>query len=205
MKVVFDFAGVVFRWQPLATLRAVIPRHAHDDASAQRWGDQIFTGWSGDWGEFDRGRLEAGALVRRIAARTGLAETDVRAVVEAIPHALVPDEPTVSLIRSLRDAGHRVFFLSNMPAPYARHLESRHPIGSWFDGGLFSADVQAIKPEPAIFGIAEAQFGARGDELFFLDDVADNVRAALAAGWCAAQFVDAAQARRALIDHGALG
>ena len=204
MKVVFDFAGVVFRWQPLATLREVIPRHAHDDASAEQWGQRIFTGGSGDWGEFDRGRLEAGALVRRIAARTGLAEVDVRAVVDAVPHAFVPDEPTVSLIRSLRDSGHRVYFLSNMPAPYARHLEARHPIGDWFDGGLFSADVHAIKPEAAIFDIARARFGARSDELYFLDDVVDNVRAAQSAGWRAAQFVDAAQARRALVDHGVL-
>ncbi len=204
MKIVFDFAGVVFRWQPLATLREVIPQHAHDDASAEHWGRQIFTGWGSDWGEFDRGRLGAEPLVRRTAARIGLSETDVRAVVQAIPRALKPDAGTVELIEALRGAGHELFFLSNMPAPYARHLEAEHPIGEWFSAGVFSADVHAIKPEPAIFAIAAQRFGARGDELLFFDDVPNNVRAAQAAGWQAAHYFDAVQARAALVARGML-
>lgn len=198
MKIVFDFAGVVFGWQPLATLREVIPQRAHDAASAEHWGRQIFTGWGGDWGEFDRGKLDANALVERTAMRTGLAEDEVRAVVDAIPLALVPDAGTVALIEELRAAGHRLYFLSNMPEPYARHLETAHPLQDWFDGGVFSAHVHAIKPEPAIFRIAEQRFGARGDELIFFDDVAGNVQAARMAGWGAVQFRDAAQARQAL-------
>ena len=205
MKIVFDFAGVVFHWQPLATLRAAIPHHAPDDERAEHWGRQIFTGWGGDWGEFDRGRLDADALVVRTAARTGLAETDVRAVVDAIPRALRPDPATVALIGDLRAAGHPLYFLSNMPAPYARHLEATHPLHEWFDAGIFSADARAIKPEPAIFQAAEQRFVSRGDELLFLDDVLANVRAAQAAGWRAAQYVDAAQVRRVLAEHGAFG
>lgn len=204
MKIVFDFAGVVFHWRPLATLREAIPHHAPDDARAEHWGRQIFTGWGGDWGEFDRGRLDAAALVQRTAARTGLAEADVRAVVEAIPRALRPDAATVALLGELRAAGHALYFLSNMPGPYARRLESEHPLHEWFDAGLFSADARAVKPEPAIYAMAEQRFGARGAELLFLDDVQANVRAAQAAGWRAAQYVDAAQVRRVLVEHGAL-
>lgn len=205
MKIVFDFAGVVFHWQPLATLREAIPHHAPDDERAEHWGRQIFTCWGGDWGEFDRGRLDADALVQRTAARTGLAEADVRAVVDAIPRALRPDPATVALIGELRSAGHTLYFLSNMPAPYARWLEAEHPLDDWFDAGLFSADARAIKPEPAIFSMAEQRFGARGDELLFLDDVQANVRAAQAAGWQAAQYLDAGQVRRVLAGHGAFG
>lgn len=204
MKVVFDFAGVVFHWQPLATLRAAIPEHAIDDASADHWGRQIFTGWGGDWGDFDRGRLDAEALIERTAARTGLPAHAVRAVVQAIPLALRPDAATVALAAALRTAGHDVYFLSNMPAAYARHLEQAHPLGDWFDAGLFSADVGVVKPEPAIFALAEQRFGGRGEELFFFDDVAHNVLAARTAGWRAAQYHDAAQARAALADAGAL-
>lgn len=199
MKIVFDFAGVVFHWQPLAILREVIPRHAHDDASAEHWGHQIFTGWGGDWGEFDRGRLEADELVQRTVARTGLALHEVSAVIEAVPQALKPDAATVALVAELRRAGHRLFFLSNMPEPFARRLETAYPVTEWFEDGIFSARVQAIKPEPAIFGIAEQRFAARPDELLFFDDVPKNVRAARAAGWHAEQFSSAAQVRELLV------
>lgn len=199
MKIVFDFAGVVFHWQPLATLREAIPQHACDEASAEHWGHQIFTGWGGDWGEFDRGRLDAQALVQRTAVRTGLAEAEVRRVVDAVPRALRPDPATVALVGELRAAGHRLFFLSNMPEPYSRLLETEHPIGNWFEDGVFSARVHAIKPEPAIFGIAEQRFGARADELLFFDDLLPNVHGARAAGWHAEQFSSATQARELLV------
>jgi HAD superfamily hydrolase (TIGR01509 family) len=202
MNVVFDFAGVVFHWQPLATLRAAIPQHAVDDASAEHWAAQIFTGWGGDWGEFDRGRLDAAALIARTAARTGLPADDVLAVVDAIPRALVPDAATIALIDDLRASGHRLLFLSNMPEPYARWLENAHPLGDWFHDGVFSSSVRAIKPEPAIYALAESRFGACGEQLVFLDDVVHNVRAAQTAGWRGLHYRSAAQAREGLAAMG---
>lgn len=202
MNIVFDFAGVVFHWQPLATLRAAIPRHAVDDAAAEHWAAQIFTGWGGDWGEFDRGRLDAAALIARTATRTGLPADDVRAVVEAIPKALVPDSATIGLIDDLRASGHRLLFLSNMPRPYADWLESAHPLRQWFHDGLFSSRVQAIKPEPAIFALAQSRFGASADQFVFLDDMLPNVRAAQIAGWRALHYRNAAQARDGLAAMG---
>lgn len=199
MKIVFDFAGVVFHWQPLATLREALPQHAHDEATAEHWGHQIFTGWGGDWGEFDRGRLSAEALVQRTAARTGLAEAEVQRVVDAVPRALKPDAATVALINELRAAGHRLFFLSNMPEPFSQLLETEHPIDQWFEDGIFSARVQAIKPEPAIFGIAQQRFAAAPQDLLFFDDVPKNVRAAQLAGWHAEHYSSAERTRELLV------
>jgi putative hydrolase of the HAD superfamily len=202
MNIVFDFAGVVFHWQPVATLRAAIPQHALDDASAEHWAAQIFTGWGGDWGDFDRGRLDAAALITRTAARTGLPAADVQAVVQAIPRALRPDVATVALIEQLRSSGHRLLYLSNMPEPYALWLEQQYPLQAWFDGGVFSARVDCIKPEPAIFAAAEEQFAACGEALVFLDDVLHNVRAAQLAGWRALHYRSAEQARAGLAAMG---
>ena len=35
MKIVFDFAGVVFHWKPIALVRATLPPHAADQAGAR--------------------------------------------------------------------------------------------------------------------------------------------------------------------------
>ena len=72
-RFVFDFAGVLFSWQPLVLLRQVLPQHATDAASAAHWAAQIFQSYGGDWAEFDRGTVEPDELVSRIARRTGLA------------------------------------------------------------------------------------------------------------------------------------
>jgi HAD superfamily hydrolase (TIGR01509 family) len=105
---------------------------------------------------------------------------------------LQPQADTVQLLARLRDAGHRLFYLSNMPAPYAGHLERTHGFMRWFDDGLFSSRVHLIKPEPAIFQEAERRFGG-AEELVFVDDHAANVEAARALGWQAVRFVSAAQ------------
>lgn len=191
LHVVFDFAGVLFRWQPWCLVRRELPHRAGDEISARRLADAIFQGYGGDWADFDRGTLSVPDLVRRIAVRTTLDEDEVLAVVDAVPAELQPVPETVALLRRLHGAGRRLFYLSNMPEPYARHLESTHDFLGCFEAGVISARVGWIKPEAPIFELATARFGEVPASLLFLDDVAANVQAARAAGWQALQFVDA--------------
>lgn len=191
MKFVFDFGAVLFSWQPARLLQRTLPHHAADEGAARRLVDAIFQGYGGEWGQFDRGTIEPGDLVQRIARRTGLSEADVQAVVDAVPGELAPIPDTVSLLTRLRDAQRPLYYLSNMPAPYADHLEREHDFVGWFDEGVFSARVKLAKPDAAIFHLAARRFGARPSELVFLDDHPANVEAARGAGWNAVQFTDA--------------
>ncbi len=202
MKFVFDFGSVLFRWRPRALMRRAMPHLAHDEASAEHWVVQVFQGFGGDWAEFDRGTLEPEALKARIVARTGLANSDVRRVLDEVPRELLPIPETVHLLDRLRSTGQPMFYLSNMPAPFADHLERSHDFIRWFQDGVFSARVKLIKPEPAIFALCERRFGVPASELAFLDDNAHNIDAARAAGWNALQFADAAQAERDLRQAG---
>jgi len=200
MNIVFDLSGVVFDWQPLVLLRQTLPHHAADDASAGELAAMLFQGFEpgSDWSEFDLGRVDADALAERIARRTGIAAADVLAVVHAIPPQLVPQTDTVALMRRLKLAGHRLFYLSNMPATYADHLERSHDLFACFEDGVFSARVQLMKPQPAIFREAALRFGAAPADLLLIDDVAHNVAAARAAGWQALHFMSAAACEAAL-------
>jgi putative hydrolase of the HAD superfamily len=198
MKIVFDFGGVLFRWQPERLLREVLPQRATDAASATHWARQVFQSYGGDWGEFDRGTVEPAALVQRIARRTGLTEAEVQRVVDAVPHELQPQPDTVALLRRLHAAGRALYFLSNMPAPYADHLQAAHDFMGLFTDGVFSGRVHHNKPEPAIFELAAARFGGTPASLFFIDDHAPNVQAAQALGWQGTVFTSAAQLEAAL-------
>jgi putative hydrolase of the HAD superfamily len=123
-------------------------------------------------------------------------------VVDGVPHELQPIRESVALLAQLRAAGHSQVFLSNMPAPYADHLEATHDFVGWFEDGVFSARVKAIKPEPDIFALAAERFGVPPAELLFFDDHLPNIKAARAAGWHAEPFTDAAAALPALRAHG---
>jgi putative hydrolase of the HAD superfamily len=191
--IVFDVAGVLLHWQPLALIHRLLPDLTPDEASLTRWGEAIYENWLGDWGEFDRGRLDITELVARIHRRTGLQPDRARAVVEAVPHALQPMADTIALLHRLAEAGHRVHYLSNMPAPFADLLEARESFFQRFDSGVFSARVHHNKPEPAIYALAADRFEAEPEDLVFLDDTLGNVLAAQALGWHALHFVGAAR------------
>ncbi|MEY8879533.1 MAG: HAD family hydrolase [Leptothrix sp. (in: b-proteobacteria)] len=205
MKIVFDFGGVLFNWQPPRLLRREIPHVAHDEASATHWVQHFFQAYEGDWGEFDRGMVEVPELVARIAGRTGLTPHEVQRVVDGVPRELQPIADTVTLLRRLRDDGRALYFLSNMPAPYADHLERAHDFVGWFHDGVFSARVKLSKPDPAIFDLAAERFGADPAGLVFIDDHLPNIEAASARGWQAIHFTGAAQAESELRARGALG
>lgn len=192
--VIFDLGAVVFRWRPAAVLAQVLPVHASDPARAQALARVFFQGADSPWGQFDRGLLSLPELLTAQAAHTGLTADEVLAVVEAVPAELQPLPETVAWIRQLQAAGHPLFYLSNMPAPYADHLEAVQPVMRRFQGGIFSARVELGKPDPAIFALALRRFGLTADEAVFIDDHPANVEAAQSCGLAAVQFVDAVQA-----------
>ena len=199
---VFDLGGVVFRWEPHEFLQRLLPRRAPDRAAAQALTDEFFQGFGGDWGEFDRGRIEAAPLAERIAARTGLSVAESRRVIEAIPDELQPIPETARLLGRLHGAGRPLHYLSNMPAPYARHLEAAHEVLKLFRNGVFSSRIGVIKPEPAMFAHAAAAFAAEPSQLLLIDDSAANIVAARSAGWSALQFENAARCEEDLHRHG---
>lgn len=199
---VFDFGRVVFRWRPKVLVANTLAHRLEGAADARHWVAQVFQGYTGDWGEFDRGTVDVAELARRIAARTGLAEAEVHALVEGCLPELEPIPASVDWIRRLHAQGRPLHFLSNMPEKMAAHFEATHDVMQLFESGVFSARVQLVKPEPAIYAHAAAVFGRAPTDLLFLDDHLPNVVAAREAGWQAIHFVDAAQAEAEAIALG---
>jgi putative hydrolase of the HAD superfamily len=189
MNVVFDFGAVLFRWQPYEFMPRLLPHRARDEASTHEVVSRFFEGYNGDWGEFDRGTIGVPELAQRISLRTRLDLADVHRVIAAVPSELQPMPQTLALMQRLRERGHRLFFLSNMPAPFADHIEANHPLNEWFLDGIFSSRVNLIKPDPAIYRAAAARFGIAPRESLFIDDFRANVVAARALGWDAVHFL----------------
>jgi putative hydrolase of the HAD superfamily len=203
--VVFDFGAVLFRWQPADLLLGVVPEHAPDRDTAAALGGQIFQSFTpeSDWAQFDLGRVEAAELAQRIGRRTGLPVDAVARVIEAACQHLVVLPDSLALMRALKAAGHRLFFLSNMPLSYADHLERVNPFIGEFEDGIYSSRVGLMKPWPALFQMAHAQFGLdQVGQTLFIDDNAHNIAACEDHGWQGLHFQDAAQARHELIRRG---
>jgi putative hydrolase of the HAD superfamily len=204
MNLVFDFGGVVFRWQPYEFMPRLLPHRARDEAATHALVTDFFQGYNGDWGEFDRGMLAVPHLAQLISSRTGITLADVLTVIDAVPSELQPMPQTLALMQRLRERGHRLFYLSNMPAPFADHLASSHPLHEWFVDGVFSSRVKLVKPDPAIFRTAADRFGIEVRDSLFIDDFRPNIDAARALGWQAVHFLSHEQVEAELAAKGLL-
>lgn len=199
---VFDFGAVLFTWQPGVLIKTHFPEHAVTPEKTLALAQAVFG--HADWHNFDRGVLSAETVSQRTAARLGLHEPALLALVEGIAEHLRPIHDSVALLAELRDLRQqqpalRLYFLSNMPTPYARVLERKHAFLDWFDGGIFSGDVQRIKPEAEIYALLESRYVLEPSHTLFIDDLAANVACAEARGWRGIRFESAAQLRAELL------
>lgn len=187
MNVVFDFGAVLFTWRPAEIVAQAFPARAATLAEAKQLAHAMFS--HDDWQDYDRGLLEMEDVVQRLSSRLQLDRDAVHGLVQNIGACLRPIEETVAVLQSLharKQGGEGVtglYFLSNMPRPYARELEQRHAFLQHFDGGIFSGDVLMSKPNPAIYQLLQSRYQLQPESTVFIDDLHTNVQAAQAQGW----------------------
>lgn len=191
MNVVFDFGAVLFTWQPAQLLAQHFPVDAATPQQASQLTHAVFG--HPDWQNFDRGVLALHTVVDRTAGRLGLDHATLLALVNSIGEQLEPMVDSVAVLSDLRAAGIPLYFLSNMPEPYARTLERRHGFLQWFEGGIFSGDVNHIKPEADIYALLQKRYSLDPADTVFIDDLKTNVTAAQDHGWQGIHFESAQQ------------
>jgi putative hydrolase of the HAD superfamily len=201
MNLVFDFGAVLVRWQPVLLVKQHLPHLAPTAEAAAALAHRVFA--HEYWLAFDRGLSPAEEVVARTASRLETGLEGVERMVAAIGEHLAPIEDTLDVLAQLRErraAGEdlRLYYLSNMPAPYARLLEREHEFVRWFDGGVFSGDVGLAKPQREIFELLAQRHALVPARTVFIDDMPYNVAAAEALGWRGIRFQSAAQLREQL-------
>ncbi|MEV8540411.1 HAD family phosphatase [Streptomyces sp. NPDC051572] len=91
------------------------------------------------------------------------------------------DDRMVSYVRSLRDVAE-VALLSNIPSDHADAFLTAQPWLRRLDHVAFSGKIKAAKPDPAAFQHCVDALRAAPTDFLFVDDRAENVRAARAMG-----------------------
>jgi putative hydrolase of the HAD superfamily len=191
LNIVFDFGAVLVNWRPHDVVRKHFPDLANTPEAAAQLASNFFA--HPDWQEFDAGRVSAQEISQISASRLSLNVQEVQRMVDAIEDHITPIASSVQVLENLRaqrsEQNHKIYFLSNMPAPYARGLE-RHAFMRCFDGGIFSGDHGLIKPQPEIFQKLEAMYALQGAPILFIDDHPANIAAAQSQGWQTLHLTD---------------
>jgi putative hydrolase of the HAD superfamily len=109
---------------------------------------------------------------------------------------LHPNEPMISLMRSLRERGMRMAILTNNVREWEPLWRAKLPVDQIFDVIVDSAFVGMRKPEHAIYELTLERLGdgLRASECLFVDDIDVNCVAAAEVGMTPIHYISPEQA-----------
>lgn len=179
---IFDFAGVIAPG-PLIGWIKKIP--AEDPRK------KLFKDNSIKW---DLGHLNESEFYAVISQITGTAPEKVWDTY--YENSLVHTD-VVTLIKRLKK-NYKIALFSDNFAPLLRKMLKKHELTELFDEILISSEHTMKKPDPKFFELMLSMVHAKKDEVIFIDDTAENIKAAQKLGIHSILFTDTAQLRNEL-------
>ncbi|MGW7053218.1 HAD family hydrolase [Streptomyces sp. NPDC054887] len=172
--VLFDMFGVIARVQSPES-QAVLERTA---------GGEPERFWEAYWSQrapYDRGDVTGPAYWKGVCAGLGI-PVDARLTDDLIAADLDSwseiDQRSVDLLGALAGRGITCGLLSNIPEELAVRYETSQPWLEHFSVVGFSCRIGSAKPEPAAYQWCVRELGLPPEEILFVDDRVENVRAA---------------------------
>jgi putative hydrolase of the HAD superfamily len=175
--VVFDYGEVISRVQS--------ERDRADILAAAGVAAEPF--WPSYWAHrdaLDRGDLSTTDYWRQIAVDVGAqwSASDIQVLWAADFRSWISVEPgTVELLADLHASGTRLALLSNAGFDFSDPFRFS-PMGQYFERIFVSAEMNALKPEPAIYLEVASELGITPEQMVFIDNKSVNTDAAAALG-----------------------
>ena len=152
----------------------------------------------GDYGEgtlvhgVETGAVTMEEFERELAARLRTTSGDAVAAEGLVARMFAgahADSRMIAAVRKARECGLRTGLLSNSWGN--RDSYRFEHFDTLFDAVVISGEVGLRKPDPEIYALAAREVGVPPAECVFVDDIAANVRGAVAAGMVGVHHVDA--------------
>lgn len=176
-NVVFDLGRVVFAQDP-----------AKSTAEFKQFFSYVsLTPMPQFWVDYDMGVLSIDQVAAELAAYRGVETSFARKMIQIAIGKQETIAPTAALIADLKQAGYRLYVLSNMSREFIDFLREQEVYAN-FDGDVVSCEVGVVKPMPEIYDLLLERFSLEPAETIFIDDRRENIDAAEAKGIQAFHF-----------------
>ena len=177
-NMVFDIGNVLmgFRWKEY--IRSLF---GENEALIQTINQGIWH--NGCWAAMDKGEMDGAATLRSAVAFAPQYEKEIKLTLDRVAHAFHKFGYAVPWVQELKGMGLNVYYLSNYSAFSIAANPDVLDFIPYMDGGVFSFEVKAVKPEPEIYRCLCDKYGLNPEECLFTDDVPANVKGAQACGF----------------------
>jgi putative hydrolase of the HAD superfamily len=141
-------------------------------------------------GEFESGRIEPEAFAARLMEISGV-RLPFPDFVRAWEDIFWPNESVARLIAFLKSRRYLLYLGSNTNVLHATHYRRQFARTlDLFDGFILSYEVGHMKPAREFFDACVKAAGVPASSCIFIDDIAENIEGARAAGLTGLPYVD---------------
>ena len=182
-NIVFDMGNVLMRYNPEVPLMQYFKTEADRDCIRK----ELFKG--PEWIEGDLGYITNDAKYEQIKIR--IAEdlhNDLRACIDGWQESMMPLEGAYEFVTYLKEKAYKVYVLSNASDEFYTYFKRFADFSLW-DGMVVSSDIHVIKPDERIYKHLLEKYNLEATECLFIDDMAENIKAAKTLGFEAEHFL----------------
>lgn len=174
-NIVFDIGRVLIGFEWNDYILSLFDEKTADKVTGAMWG-------TGYWKQLDIALLTDEEILELFYSAAPEYKDQILEAFERVGECVKRRDWAIPLIKDLKEKGYRVLYLSNF---------SEHVMGSnrdaldfvpHMDGGVFSCDINVIKPAAGIYTALLEKYSLLPEECLFIDDHRDNVSAAKKCG-----------------------
>lgn len=183
-NLILDIGNVICNWNPDGLVGLTF-----DDPADQQEALRVTVN-TPDWLALDRGDMSLDEAIWRAQARTDLPDADIASVYDNLCASLTALPESMNAMARARDKGVPMYVLSNMQTHAWEYLEKTFECFGWCKGVVVSCEARLIKPDPAIYQHVCDKFSIIPESCLFIDDMKENIDAAIAFGMDGVQLTD---------------
>jgi len=172
LNLIFDIGNVLVKYNP----QEYLERLFQDSLVIEKINETVFK--SKEWLLMDKGLLSFNEATEIYCKREPNYSSEIRKTMENVITMFTPLEDTIELLPKLKKAGHELYYLSNIQFEIRDYLLEKHDFFKLFVGGIFSCDINQIKPSREIYQSLLSNYSLNPSDCVFFDDIQENISAA---------------------------
>lgn len=171
-NIIFDLGNVLLNFNPEEYLKTKII----EDDKVSEVHKEIFK--SKEWIMLDRGTITEEEAINILVKNSSQNGELIRLAFENWYELLTPIEDSVMILKKLKNAKYKVYFLSNFHMLAFEYITKKYDFFNFFDGGIVSYREKLLKPEEGIYKRVIEEYQLNPVESIFIDDVQANIEGA---------------------------
>ncbi len=187
-NIIFDIGNVLLNFKPNEYLESKI---AKESIAAVK--EAVFD--SPEWPMLDEGTITEKEAIRVISERNAEIKELVELAFDNWYEMLTPMESSVELLKSLKNKGYNIYYLSNFQELAYDYIIREYEFFGLFDGGVASFEEKLMKPGKDIYEKLMERYDLKPEECLFMDDTALNIKGAENVGMKGIVFTTAEDAK----------